>query len=84
MIGVYFDMHSFCDGCGDHRLRMPFGQEGRFFDVNHGPCPSCGEPGPGHQHICRLIRPVGSRWWHRRVWLDRSGNRVDVPKETRS
>jgi hypothetical protein len=69
-----FDMRSFCDRCGELRGVLPFGLESDFFDRTDGPCRSCGEPGPGHQHICRRV----GRWWSP-VWVDRGGNRVDVP-----
>lgn len=73
-----FAAHSFCDGCGAHRRRQPFGGGSAFFDRNDGPCHRCGEPGPGHQHIATRAR-VGRHWWQR-GWVDRDGRRVDVPK----
>lgn len=71
-----FDMHSFCDRCGAHRLRMPFGTESSFFDRNAGPCGHCGEEGPGTQLVARRAR-VG-RWPWQRAWVDRNGYLVLV------
>lgn len=68
-----FAIHSFCDGCGTHRLEMPFGQSIDFWDCNRGPCRQCGEPGPGHRHTCRRMG-----FWQTR-YIDRDGQRVDVP-----
>lgn len=72
-----FDMHSFCDECGAHRRRMPFGQRSRFFDSE--PCWRCGAlSGGAVQEIARRAR-VG-RWPWQRGWVDRAGNRMDVSR----
>ena len=71
-----FDMHSFCDGCGAHRRRMPFGTSEDFFD--RGPCASCGWRGPGHHEVARRVR-LGVWPWPTE-WRDRDGVRVDVPE----
>lgn len=75
-----FAMHSFCERCGAHRRRLPFGKRSYFFDRE--PCHRCGEPGSGNQEIAQRVR-VG-RWPWQRGWVDRDGNRVDLPSPSPS
>lgn len=74
-----FALHSFCDACGRHRRRMPFGDDDSFWDRNAGPCRHCGEAAPGHRHICRRIGWIFKGGFAGIHWADRDGRRVDVP-----
>jgi hypothetical protein len=70
-----FELHSFCESCGAHRRRMPFGSYSEFFDRD--PCRRCGSHKTGNQVVAKQVR-VG-RWPWTLGWVDQNGVRVDEP-----
>jgi hypothetical protein len=70
-IGGYA-MQAFCVECGNHKMRMPFGDDNPFWDGKQ--CKRCG----GEESRYVVAAEITIRWPFRRGWFDRSGVRVDV------